>query len=197
MYKNNYPDYVNLYKPKGTIVKKVNNTYYVYEATSKRVEGKKYPVQIVKGVIGKIDENGFHNTEKVIVDEPIVRECGFTNYLLLHKDIYLFDKSTDRSKKDKETIFYSLICYLSNNSYLFDNKKVSIYSIDELIKKYKISLGKQIKTIETIIEHNLSEIEDLKYICRVYIGHKELKTKINNNQKKVLNILGVTEDEIR
>ena len=142
-------------------------------------------------------ENGFHNTEKVIVDEPIVRECGFTNYLLLHKDIYLFDKSTDRSKKDKETIFYSLICYLSNNSYLYDNKKVSIYSIDELIKKYKISLGKQIKTIETIIEHNLSEIEDLKYICRVYIGHKELKTKINNNQKKLLNILGVTEDEIR
>ena len=51
--------------------------------------------------------------------------------------------------------------------------------------------------IETIIEHNLSDIEDLKYICRVYIGNKELKTKINNKQKELLNILGVNEDEIR
>ena len=71
MKRNNYPDYVNLYKPKGTIVKKVNNTYYAYEDTSKRIEGKKYPVEVVKGVIGKIDEYGFHNTEKVIIDELI------------------------------------------------------------------------------------------------------------------------------
>lgn len=58
---NNYPDYVNLYKYKGTIIKKVNNIYYVYEATSKKIEGKKYPLQIVKEAIGKIDENGFRN----------------------------------------------------------------------------------------------------------------------------------------
>ena len=49
---NNYPDYVNLYKYKGTIIKKVNNIYYVYEATSKKIEGKKYPLQIVKEAIG-------------------------------------------------------------------------------------------------------------------------------------------------
>lgn len=38
-----YPDYVKQFKLKGTIVKKVNGTYYAYYATSKRVPDKKYP----------------------------------------------------------------------------------------------------------------------------------------------------------
>ncbi len=31
--------------------------------------------------------------------------------------------------------------------------------------------------IERIIKTTLKEIEELKYICRVYLGEKELKTK--------------------
>ena len=45
-----YPDYVKQYRPKGTVVKKVNDTYYAYYATSKRVPGKNYPVQEIKGL---------------------------------------------------------------------------------------------------------------------------------------------------
>ena len=49
-----YPDYVKQFRPKGTIVKRVNDTYYAYYATSKRVPDKKYPVQIIKGLAGRI-----------------------------------------------------------------------------------------------------------------------------------------------
>ncbi len=66
---NKYPSYVNKFRPKETIIKKVNDVYYVYKATSKRVEGKKYPVQVIEGIIGKIDEDGFHDTEKVRLNQ--------------------------------------------------------------------------------------------------------------------------------
>lgn len=195
---NKYPDYVNKYRPKGTIIKKVNNIFYVYEATSKRVEGKKYPVQVVKGVIGKIDEEGFHRTEKVkLDDEVIIKECGFTNFILLHKEILINDVNLQFKKKDREIILNSMICYLSNNSYLLSDNKKTIYSIDELIDKYKISLGKQIATIERVIERKLNEIEDLKYICRVYIGTKEIKSKLNERQKEIIERIGIDEDGIR
>lgn len=195
---NKYPDYVNKYRPKGTIIKKVNNIFYVYEATSKRVEGKKYPVQVVKGVIGKIDEEGFHRTEKVkLDDEVIIKECGFTNFILLHKEILINDVNLQFKKKDREIILNSMICYLSNNSYLLSDNKKTIYSMDELIDKYKISLGKQIATIERVIERKLNEIEELKYICRVYIGTKEIKSKLNERQKEIIERIGIDEDGIR
>jgi len=195
---NKYPDYVNKFRPKGTIIKKVNNIYYVYEATSKRVEGKKYPVQIVKGVIGKIDEHGFHRTEKVMLeDEAIIKECGFTNFILLHKEILVNDVNLQFKKKDREIILNSMICYLSNNSYLLSDDKNIIYTIEELMDKYKIILGKQISAIERVIERKLNEIEELKYICRVYMGNKEIKSKLNERQKEIIKKIGIDEDGIR
>lgn len=194
---NKYPDYVNKFRPKGTIIKKVNDTYYVYEATSKRVEGKKYPVQVVKGVIGKIDTSGFHSTEKVKVDSIVsIKECGFTNYILLFKDSLLKDINLSQKMQDRITILHSLICYLSPNSYLL-NQYNDILNIDELINKYKISLGKQILSIERIIEHKINEIEDLKYICRVYIDGRELKSTLTDSQINLIKKLGVMEDDIK
>ena len=79
-----YPDYVKQFRPKGTIVKKVNDSFYAYYATSKRIPDKKYPVQVIRGLAGKIDEQGFHPLTKAIVDTEhvVIRECGFTNFLL-------------------------------------------------------------------------------------------------------------------
>ena len=55
MKKLSYPEWVYKFKTKGTTVKKVGNRYYLYETTSKRVPGKKYPQPIEK-YIGAIDE---------------------------------------------------------------------------------------------------------------------------------------------
>lgn len=195
---NKYPSYVNKFRPKGTIIKKVNDIYYVYKATSKRVEGKKYPVQVIEGVIGKIDEYGFHDTEKVKLNQDvIVRECGFTNLILKYKDTFMNETYSRFKKQDREIILYSLIYYLSSNTYIQDKYRDKILPIQEVIDKYKLSIGRQIKIIERIMETTLKEIEELKYICRVYIGEREIKTKITKRQKEIIEKLMVDEDELK
>lgn len=37
----NYPDWVKQFRQKGTAVKKVGNSYYLYRHSSKRVQGKR------------------------------------------------------------------------------------------------------------------------------------------------------------
>ena len=55
-----YPEWVQEQRIKGTTVKKVGNTYYLYKRTSKRVAGKKYPqpIDTYIGII-KVKEYGF------------------------------------------------------------------------------------------------------------------------------------------
>ena len=53
----NYPDWVKQFREKGTSVKKVGNSYYLYKHTSKRVPGKKYP-QAMDTYIGIITPSG-------------------------------------------------------------------------------------------------------------------------------------------
>lgn len=195
-----YPEYIRQFKPKGTIVKKVRDTYYVYKATSKRVEGKSYPVQVIEGLEGRIDEQGFHRLSRTVVanEHVIIREYGFTNYLLLFEKNYILDTQAHRKKKDAIIIYRSLIAYLSSNTYLTDEKDILIYSIDELITKYKISITKQISAILKITEEaNLERLEPLKYICRVKMGDKIFKSELSNIQKKLIEVLGVDEDVIR
>lgn len=197
---NKYPEYVKKFKPRGTIVKKVRDKYYVYKATSKRVEGKNYPVQVIQGLLGCIDEYGFHELNRMVIDKEdvIIRECGFTNFLLLFEDICLNDLNVDKSKKDSKIIFYSLIVYLSSNSYLIDQNDVEILSLDELTNRYKISISRQLNSLKKMIGvENLQELEQLKYICNVKVGNKILKSKLNKYQKELINILGVDENELR
>ena len=80
-----YPDWVRAFRTRGTVVKKVNERYYLYKRTSKRIPGKKYP-QPVDTYIGLITENGVVKADKnlIPVNEPcIVKEYGFSRALLL------------------------------------------------------------------------------------------------------------------
>lgn len=174
--------------------------YYVYKATSKRVEGKSYSVEEIQGLLGCIDEYGYHELNRMVIDKEdvIIRECGFTNFLLLFEDICLNDLNVDKSKKDSKIIFYSLIVYLSSNSYLIAQNDVEILSLDELTNRYKISISRQLNSLKkTIGVENLQELEQLKYICNVKVGNKILKSKLNKYQKELINILGVDEKELR
>lgn len=42
-----YPEWVQEQRVKGTTVKKVGNTYYLYKRTSKRIPGKNTPSQLI------------------------------------------------------------------------------------------------------------------------------------------------------
>lgn len=194
---NKYPEYVKSFKPKGTIVKKVRDTYYVYKATSKRVEGKKYPVQVIEGLMGKIDEYGFHPMTKMMVDTESVRvyECGFTNYLLKFEEEFVSRKSGKLTYKEKREIYKSIIVYLSPNSYLKRTEK--IYSEKELVSVFGISVVRKLTSIQKMAGYSMNELEPLKYICRVYMGNKEFKSELNEEQKQMLERIGVRENEIR
>lgn len=195
-----YPDFVKRYKPKGTIVKKVRGDYYVYKATSKRIPGKSYPVQVIEGLIGKIDKDGFHELYNTLVDSRnvIIREYGFSNYLLLFEEAFIADSNTHRRKSELSAIYRSIIVYLSSNSFLTDDESQIIYGVDELVSKFKISMTKQINALLRILElESLNVLEPLKYICRVKMGNKVFKSKLNKIQRDLLDKLRVDEDEIR
>lgn len=194
---NKYPDYVKKYRPKGTIVKKTRNTYYVYEATSKIVEGKTYPVQVIKGLKGKIDENGFHETtiNHVNTENISINEYGFTNYLLKYLKDYIILKASKYKKIDSILVYKSFILYLSPNSYLINDKIV--VDIDVLIRDYHVNIAREIKSIEKLIEYDLKVLENLKYICKVYFSNREYYTDLTNEQIKLLNKLGVRQDELK
>lgn len=193
----NYPDYVKKYRPKGTVVKKSRETYYVYYATSQRVPGKKYPVQVIKGLAGKIDRNGFHPLSRAVVDTEhvVVRECGFTNFLLKFEEEYLSRRN--ESMKEKRSIYRSMIVYLSNNSYLNDEPGAILYPAEELVKRFHIGIPNQITAISKIAEHSMEELEPLKYICSVRMGNRVFASDLTEAQKKLIKRLGITEDEIR
>lgn len=192
-----YPDYIKQFRPKGTIIKKVNDTYYAYYATSKRVPGKSYPVQVIQGLAGKIDKNGFHQLSSAVVDTQniVIRECGFTNFLLKFEEEYISRRS--ESVREKRNIYRSMIVYLSNNSYLNDEPTVTIYSPEQLVNKFHIGIPNQLTAISKMIEYQLETLEPLKYICSVKMGKRMFQSELTQAQKELIERLGITEDEIR
>ena len=192
-----YPNYVKQYRPKGTVVKKVNDTYYVYYATSKRVPEKKYPVQEIRGLAGKIDRWGFHPLSRAVVDTEhvVIRECGFTNFLLKFEEEYISRRS--EPVKERGNLYYSMIVYLSSNSYLNDRSDVTIYPVDEMTERFHIGIPNQITAISRICEYPLEELEPMKYICSVRMGKRIFQSELTKAQKELIERRGIEENEIR
>lgn len=74
-----YPEWVQEQRTRGTTVKKVGGTYYLYKRTSKRVPGKKYP-QPVDTYVGIITPNGIIESKKkkLATTSIEVKEYGFS-----------------------------------------------------------------------------------------------------------------------
>jgi len=192
-----YPEYVSLYKPKGTIVKKVNEQYYAYYATSKRVEGKTYPVQVIKGLAGKIDKYGFHELNKahISTESVIIRECGFTNFLLKFEDLFIMNRKC--SKKDSKSLYRSFIVYLSNNSYLVDDTSFKLYKANQFGERFNTSLVRLVTSVNKMIGLDINNLEPLKYICEVHFSNRVFESSLNDQQIKLLNELGIETKDVR
>lgn len=193
-----YPDYISKFRPKGTIVKSVRGVYYVYKATSKRVEGKKYPVQVIEKLLGKIDENGFHSLDRALVDTTRVRirEYGFTNYLLQYEDMFCA-KQNKGTKALQRSLYRSLIVYLSPNSYLQDMSSPPIRPLEFFVEKLSIGIPNQIHGLSKMMELDLAVLEPLKYLCCVRMGDRLFEGELTPTQKTLLEELGITQDELR
>ncbi|MCM1130970.1 MAG: hypothetical protein NC310_07230 [Roseburia sp.] len=85
-----YPEWVMKQHKKGTSIKVINGSYYLYSVTSKRVKGKVYPVSFQK-YIGKITEKGLIEPNKI-------------SFVPAFDEIVMLGKEDDINGKDKEIL---------------------------------------------------------------------------------------------
>ncbi|MCM1160125.1 MAG: hypothetical protein NC412_02780 [Roseburia sp.] len=98
---------------------------------------------------------------------------------------------------ERKKIYRSMIVYLSNNSYLNNDPGTTIYSVSELAEKFQIGIPNQITVISKICEYDLKDLEPLKYICSVTVGYRMFESELTDAQKKLLERIGITENDIR
>lgn len=140
-----YPDFIRSFRPKGTCIKKSGNIYNVYKVTSKRVPGKNHPVPQTGPLLGYIDETGFHEKKKQVLDiEDLVSyEYGYTAFLLLHESdfISVFKKSHPKLLiKEAKEVFRNVILILSPYSILDVDTSFTKMTAEELHTNYDVSV---------------------------------------------------------
>ncbi len=176
-----YPEWVQAQRVKGTTVKKVGNTYYLYKRTSKRVPGRKYP-QPVDTYIGIITPDGIVEKKKTLLatTDVIVKEFGFSKAIqelcpMEWKEIMGVDW------EDKLNV---LITYWSSESYL--TKEKTIKTADEL----RFSISSQSGNLSRRIYHNcgvgVEQLKKLNNIYVVYIEKQKIISCISDEQQKLL-----------
>jgi len=186
---SNYPDWVNDYKEKGTSVKKVGNSYYLYKATSKRVEGKKYP-QPIHTFIGKITKSGVEHskTKKVSIGEIYVYEYGFSYALKKIVPVKFFKDIRDDVKA--EYIFLNVIKHFSPRSYLL--REIDLPSEEDL----HMSLGVQIRKIERLCNIKMKELFPLLNLYLVDVDGNEMISTGTEEINKIMERIGENNYEL-
>ena len=180
-----YPEWVQKYRTRGKTVKKKGDAYYLYSRTSKRVPGKKYP-QPVDTYIGIITPDGIieTNKKKVALTDIEVWEYGFSKAIT-----FLCPKGwKEPLGKDWEDILKILICDWSHNSYL---------KMEEMKRKedFRYQFNTQAASLSRRIykEHaiDIKKLEILKDIYLLIIDNKKVLSKINMEQRELLESLGL------
>ena len=141
-----YPEIIRRFRPKGTCLKKAGDIYNVYQVTSKRVPGQKHPIPRVGALLGYIDEQGFHEKGKQMLDaEDLVSyEYGYTAFLLLHEDDFLsaFRKSHPKlPAREAKEVFRNVILVLSPYSVLNADGSFERRTAEELHDMYGASVS--------------------------------------------------------
>ena len=182
-----YPEWVQQQRIKGTTVKKVGNTYYLYKRTSKRVPGKKYP-QPVDTYIGIITPDGIieRKRRQLATTSIKVKEYGFSKAV--------WDSCPDDWKKAVgegwEDKLACMIMKASPESYL--SVDMDIKGEDEL----SFSAASQAEMLSRRfykrygVEFNSLEI--LKSVYLVYIENHVFVSEITDEQMKLLKKISVS-----
>lgn len=181
-----YPDWVQAHRTRGTTVKKKGNAYYLYKRTSRRVPGKKYP-QPVDTYIGIITPEGVIRTQKkkVVLSDIEVREYGYS------KAIWELCPQgwKDAVGDEWEDVLKTLILRWSPQTYL------GIDYIAREPESFHCSFGAQGGMLSRRIYKeygvDIKKLEGLKTIYLVRIGKEEAVSRINEEQQKLLESIGV------
>lgn len=187
MAEKTYPEWVQEHRTKGTTVKKVGNTYYLYKRTSKRVPGKKYP-QPVDTYIGIITPDGVieKKRQQLATTSIKVREYGYSKAMMESCP----DDWKAAAGEDWEDKLYCMIIKNSPESYLKNEKEV----------KTEMELGFTVASQAGMLSRRffkkygieISSLEILKTIYLVYIEKKAFVSEITDEQQELLAKLGIT-----
>ncbi len=183
-----YPDWVQKQKTTGTTVKKVGNNYYLYKHSSKRVRGKKNPVP-VDTYIGKITPEGIEKSgsKKVVVNdaEVVVREYGFSRSV----EALCPAGWKEPLGKNWQEVLDFIIVRESPESYV-----QQVREVPELLDPH-IQLGAQKSALQRRMKKEYGvDFKELKLLSSIYIvsvSGKKLVSKISQEQKKLLERLGL------
>lgn len=155
-----YPEWVQKYRTRGMTVKKKDNSYYLYQRTSRRVRGKKYP-QPVDHYVGVITPDGIlYAKSRIAPKHPRirVREYGWT-WALLEKCPASWKRLAGGHWED---ILKDLVIQHSPNTYLLDDKKRRTEpGQDGRLDDLYAALGRAMKECCGV---DMAGLEPLKYV---------------------------------
>lgn len=187
MNKKVYPEWVQQQRIKGTTVKKVGNTYYLYKRTSKRVPGKKYP-QPVDTYIGIITPGGIieRKRQQLATTSIKVKEYEFSKAV--------WDSCPDDWKKAVgegwEDKLACMIMKASPESYLSVN--MDIKGEDELSFSAANQAGMLSRRFYKRYGVEFNSLEILKSVYLVYIENHVFVSEITDEQMKPLKKISVS-----
>lgn len=182
-----YPEWVQQQRIKGTTVKKVGNTYYLYKRTSKRVPGKKYP-QPVDTYIGIITPDGIieRKRRQLATTSIKVKEYGFSKAV--------WDSCPDDWKKAVgegwEDKLACMIMKASPESYL--SVDMDIKGEDELSFSAASQAGMLSRRFYKRYGVEFNSLEVLKSVYLVYIENYVFVSEITDEQMKLLKKISVS-----
>lgn len=170
---SNYPDWVNLFKSKGTSIKKVRDKFYLYKHTSTYVKGRKSP-KVTDKYLGVITPDGIKYSRKHIVtmDNIEVYEYGFS-FALIHT-------APAKWKEYLGDQWYMVISaiireYAPNSFFLKDLSEVEIPIHNIALQKKKL-----------FCSIDIDELLLLKDIYMIVFDECNRISKITEKQKEIL-----------
>lgn len=177
---SSYPQWVTEQRPKGHVIKKVGNKFYLYKRTSKRIPGKKYP-QAEDTYVGMITENGisYSSTKKVTLSNAEVYEFGFSRTL----ESIVTDEWKKTLKNDWHDVLLAIINLYSPNSYLFRDTAVPTPN-----RNIDLHAGKLERLIEPL---TFEDLEPLKTVYLIHFEEQDVISRIKPLQKELADRLSV------
>ena len=202
MRKTEYPEFIRKLRPKVTCLKKAGDIYNVYQVTSKRMPGKKYPMPQTGPLLGYIDEQGFHEKKKQVFDVQDLTsyEYGYTAYLLLHEDDFVSHFKKSHAKllvKEAKEIFRNMILILSPYSVLAIDTSFQKKSAEELHDLYDVSVCATKSLINRIMPIDENIEAGLKCLGCIRTNKKLILSKPCEALKTHLDNIGITEEDLK
>lgn len=179
-----YPEWVQMYRTRGTTVKRKGDQYYLYKRTSRRIPGKKYP-QPVDTYIGIITPQGVIKSEKkkISITDVEVYEYGFSKALL--------QICPEGWKKplgeDWEDVLKILIQRMSPQSYLL--QEGSVKKEEDMHHQISTQMSSLSRRIYRETGFGLEAFESLKTIYLIKLKEGEIISKINPEQQELIRFL--------